>query len=116
VIIRRDGGQMEGTVVGEDGHPPGIPLALVALSGEDVTADGTVEPDVKEVGPGKKFKFSGLRPGKYRLIAVDPRRLPAGEREALESVLSQAPEIEVHANDRISKNLKIAEGENAGGK
>jgi hypothetical protein len=116
VTISRNGGQMEGTVMGEDGQPLLGTLAVVVLA---ATADEIREDTVKEVGAGKKFKFMGLRPGKYRLFAVDAlREFGAGRNEEalLKSLFANAPEIEIHEGDRIDKDIKVLSLEGADAK
>ena len=115
VTISRNGGQVEGAVVGDDGQPLLGTLAVVVLA---ATADEIREDNVKEVGAGKKFKYTGLRPGKYRLFAIDALRdLGDGRNEEalLKSLFANAPEIEIHESDRVTKDIKVLslEGTNA---
>jgi hypothetical protein len=110
IVINRNGGEVEGTVLNKDGQPSDLPFPLVAL------AEAGAEPEFQQPQPGTKFKYTGLRPGKYRLIAVDPGQLQGNTREAVKALLSKAPEIEVHENDRISRYLKIGDMETSDAK
>ena len=67
---------------------------------------------------GDKFSYSGLRPGKYRLVALDPRQFMGGRytSETLKALLATSPEFEIHENDRLTKNLKILSAEDPGAK
>jgi hypothetical protein len=108
VTISLNGGQAEGTVLGEDGQPFERPLPFVVLAG---TVDEITGSTLKLAEAGAKFKYTGLRPGKYRLIAVDPRQF-GGDIDAVKAIFSKAPEIEVREGDRITKDVKVLLVEN----
>jgi carboxypeptidase family protein len=112
ITLSRKGGHVEGRVLGEDGNPATTPLAFVVLaaSGEDPD-----EHNLKMVESGT-FEYSGLRPGKYRLIALDPRQFPGRGDEGpgdLKALLASVPEFEVHENDRLIKDVKLLAAEDA---
>lgn len=115
ITLSRNGGQLEGKVVGDDGNPSSGSFALVVLA---ATADEIDESNIKPIAPGTKFTYSGLRPGKYRLIAADPRQLSDGPGflDAIKALFPGAPEIEIHENDRIAKDVKIMTGGNPSAK
>ncbi len=104
VLVSGNGGQIEGTVATEEGS------VLAVLAGEDDDLN------VRQTDAGSKFRFTGLHPGKYRLVAIDPRHFREGDRAALESLLAKAPEIEVHEGDRISRDLKVSSQKDADAK
>jgi hypothetical protein len=112
VTISLNGGQVEGTVFGEDGQPFERPLPFVVIAETVDEIDGT---NLKLAEAGAKFKFTGLRPGKYRLIAVDPRHY-GGDIDAVKAIFSKAPEIEIREGDRITKDVKIVVAENPSAK
>lgn len=112
ITLSRNGGQVEGTVVGEDGAPVRGSLALVALA---ATADDIDGQNFKPVRAGEKFRFTGLRPGKYRVVAIDVRQF-SGDLASIRTRFPNAPEIEVHEGDRIAKDVKTLPMEDAGGK
>jgi hypothetical protein len=108
----RNGGQVEGAVLGEDGETLHIPFAFVFF------AETPKEIDFDRLNPveaGAKFKFRALRPGKYRLMAIDPRQFD-GEIDGIKAVFSKAPEIEIREGDRITKDVKAMTVENPGAK
>ena len=96
VTVSRNGGQIEGRVLGA-----GLPLVMMAATAAEV---GTLEPEL--VGAGGKFVRKGLRPGKYRVIAVDGAGLP-DRMETFKTLFAKAPEIEVHEGDRITQDFKV---------
>jgi hypothetical protein len=112
VTVSRNGGQVEGAVLGEDGEPLHIPFAFVILAAkaEEINAEG-----LKLVEAEAKFKFSGIRPGKYRLIAFHPPQFD-GDFDAIKAMFPKAPEIEIREGDRIAKDVKIVAAENASAK
>jgi hypothetical protein len=108
VTISLNGAQVEGTVVGEDGQPFEHPLPFVVIA---ETVDEINGSGLERAKAGAKFKFTGLRPGKYRLIAVDPRQF-SGAIDAVKAVFSKAPEIEIREGDRITKDVRVLMAEN----
>jgi len=62
-----------------------------------------VNDHMKAVKAGEKYRFTGLRPGKYRLIVSGPAQ-EFGTQTA-ETLFSKAPEIEVHEGDRITRDV-----------
>jgi hypothetical protein len=60
---------------------------------------------------GKQYRFTGLHPGKYRLMAAATRGL---EPDRLQGMFEDAPEIEVHEGDRIIRDVKIPAQEKPG--
>jgi hypothetical protein len=114
ITLSRNGGQVEGTVLGEDGEPLSGSLTLVILA---ATPDNIGEEIIRPAAGGK-FKFTGIHPGKYRLLAVDPRQL-SGEsdfRGAVKAFFPNVPEIEIHESDRLAKDVKLTTSENASAK
>ncbi len=103
ITVSRNGGRIEGAVLGDDEQPLRGSLALVILT---AAGDDIGEQTIKPVQPGEKFTYSGIRPGKYRLVAVDAREF-AGDRERLKELFLRAPEIEIHEGDRIAKDIKV---------
>jgi hypothetical protein len=60
---------------------------------------------MKPVRGGAKFRFTGLHPGRYRLIVSGPER-PYGTQTA-EELFSEAPEIELHEGDRVTRDVTL---------
>jgi hypothetical protein len=116
VTISRNGGQVEGTVLGEDGEPLSESPAMVVLA---ATADDFKEGNFKPVAAGAKFRYTGLRPGKYRIIAIDVRHTVGGvgnPTALIKALFAKTPEIEIHEGDRIAKDVKVIPLEDANAK
>ena len=114
ITLSRNGGRVEGRVLGEEGQPF-VGASLVVL---EESADTLDEKGIKPLEPGDKFSYSGLHPGKYRIMALDPGQFMGGRDgpDALKALLSHAEEIEIHEGDRITKDIKIVASENASAK
>jgi hypothetical protein len=83
------------------GEPLHGPFAFVTLAS---SAEEARKGNFKIVTAGAKFRYAGLRPGKYRLIAVDGRDF-AGEFDDGAAIFAKAPEIEIREGDRITKKI-----------
>ncbi len=112
ITVSRNGGQLSGNVLGYDGGPLRSSLAFVCLA--ETPADLTRN-RLKPVENGAKFTYTGLRPGKYRLIAIDPGQ-PGDWQTATEAIFSKAPEIEIREGDRIQRDVKVMTTEAASAK
>jgi hypothetical protein len=97
VTIGLNGGSIEGTVSSEDGKPVCCAMVVVADSIEHVNDH------MKSVAAGKTYRFTGLRPGKYRLIVSGPSR-DYGTQTA-EELFDQSPEIELHEGDHLKRDV-----------
>jgi hypothetical protein len=97
VTIGLDGASIEGNVSSEDGKP--VCCAMV------VVADGIehVNDHMVSVPGGKTYRFTGLRPGKYRLIVSGPSR-DYGTLTA-EELFDHSPEIELHEGDHVKRDV-----------
>ena len=103
VTISLNAATLEGRVIAKDGKPaPNHSLVFLGSRPEDIRLD-----DLKPSGPDGSFRFTGLRPGKYRLLAIDPRLAMAGS-EMLKPLFDAASEFEIHEGDRIRKDAEIA--------
>jgi hypothetical protein len=103
VTVSRNGGQLSGKVLAEDGSPLRSSLAFVCLA---ETPSDLTRSRLKPVENGAKFTYTGLRPGKYRLIAIDSGQ-PGDWQTAMEALFPKAPEIEIREADRIEKDVKV---------
>ena len=95
ITIGLNGGQIKGTV-SVDGS--GATIAFVE------TADDIGQRNTTYVMAGKQYRFTGLHPGKYRLIVAPTRGL---EPDKLEGLFLDSPEIEVHEGERITRDINI---------
>jgi hypothetical protein len=102
IIIGLNGGQIEGTVsvYGGDNSSGGATVVL-ADALDDIGSGRRVG-----VEAGKKYKFAGLRPGKYRFIVLDSRQ--EFSEDTLTALFPKAPEIEIHEGDRITRDVHLA--------
>lgn len=103
VTVSRNGGQLTGNVLGEDGGPLRSSLAFVCLA---ETPSDLMRNSLKLVDNGSKFVYTGLHPGKYHLIAIDPGQ-PGDWQTAAETLFPKAPVIEIREGDRIEKDVKV---------
>jgi len=101
VIVSLNGATVQGVVTDDDGKPIRAPLPVVFLRAENPGdgIQGRTDLDAK-------FRYSGLRPGKYRLIAVHPRQLNS-DGNGLEKTLAKIPPFELREGDRVVKDLKL---------
>jgi len=58
---------------------------------------------MKSVAGGKTYRFTGLRPGKYRLIVSGPSR--AYGTQTAEELFDQSLEIELHEGDHVKRDV-----------
>jgi hypothetical protein len=97
IIIGRNGGQIEGT-------PSAGATIILAESPDDSR-------HITYAAAGHQYRFTGLHPGKYRLMATATRGL---EPDRLQGMFEDAPEIEVHEGDRIVKDVRVPVQEKPG--
>lgn len=107
ITVSRNAIQVYGNVLDHDGAPLRSPLAAV-LVWKDATQ---VRPEYNAVAGGR-YDLKGLRPGKYRLLAVDAFDFTnlAGASdpdEFAKALLPAAEEIEVGEGVRMVKDLKV---------
>jgi Carboxypeptidase regulatory-like domain len=95
VVISRNGAQIEGTV------SAGATVILAENPGDSR--------HITYAAAEKQYRFTGLHPGKYRLIASATQGL---QPDKLEGMFEAAPEFEVHEGDRITRDVKIPMQEN----
>jgi hypothetical protein len=84
-----------------------LSLAMVIL-----WKDGKkIEPDDSNLAANGEYSIKALRPGKYRLVAIDTLEVgdwaPGDWDDALTAFRAAAQEIEVKEGDRIVKDLKV---------
>jgi hypothetical protein len=110
VVVGQDGGQISGKVLGHDGQPLVSPLAMLMIWKDPKQK----EPDNEKISNGQ-FAIKSLKPGKYRLLAIDISDVLGGgfdnEEQMSELVKSLAEEVEVKEGDRVTKDLKVVDKE-----
>jgi Carboxypeptidase regulatory-like domain len=107
IILSRDAGQLSGGVLGHDGAPLSSPLAEVLVWKDAVQ----VMPEHNPV-TGSRYVLKNLKPGKYRVLAVDAYDFTnlAGANnpnEFAKALLGAAEEIEIKEGARLVKDLKV---------
>jgi hypothetical protein len=100
IVVAHNGGQVSGHLLDESGAPlVNRPAALFFLQ----NPENFQFEDMTRVIDGK-YALNGIAPGKYRLFAVAD--WDGNPKSAIE-LAAKAGEIEIHANDRIVKDLKL---------
>jgi hypothetical protein len=101
IKVSLNGGQLKGRVLDGDGQPLPTP-AFVALA---VSADEIQWEHLKRVRTGDNFAFDGVRPGKYRLLAISSTAMP-DDIDTIRAVFAKGTEIEIHEGERIVKDIQ----------
>jgi hypothetical protein len=105
ITVSRAGAQVSGRVLGKDGEPAvGLVQVFLITDVKQIQED-----DAARVTDGK-YSFQSVRPGKYRLFALDVVELiqnfsGADENEIMKSFFNGAEEIEIKEGDRIAKDI-----------
>jgi hypothetical protein len=94
LTIGLNGASIEGTASSENGKT--VCCAMVAVADRIEHVDD----HMVSVQGGKTYRFTGLPPGKYRLIVSGPSQ-PYGTQTA-EELFAKAPEIELHEGDHVT--------------
>lgn len=107
ITVNRNGGQLSGNVLGRDGEPLASSRIMVMLW-KDPKQNRSENNRVAE----GRYSVKALRPGKYRLLAIDTFDLAdvsgaSGQDEVLNALLEAAEEIEIKEGDRMVKDLKV---------
>jgi hypothetical protein len=104
INIARDGGEISGTIESHDANP-GFARRLLAVLVRDPNDIATWR-DIPTTNA--KFDFHGIRPGKYRLFAVDTTQFGGLQTlDPLKTIAAHADEIEIAPNGRIVRNLQL---------
>jgi hypothetical protein len=108
ITVSRTGGQISGRVLGDDGEPA-LGLVMVWL----VTDPKHMDDEAPARASGGKYNFKAIRPGKYRILALDVAELmqvisgDGNDEELNRKFFDAAEEIEVKDGDRISKDIPV---------
>jgi Carboxypeptidase regulatory-like domain len=97
LTIGLNGASVEGTVSSENGKPACCAMVAVADTIE------RVNDHMASVQGGKTYRFTGLPPGKYRLIVSGPSQ-DYGTQTA-EELFAKAPEIELQEGDHVTRDV-----------
>jgi len=115
VVVSPNGGQVEGKLLDKDGEPVGAVPVMTLLVADPKDID--LERSLKVVEEGT-YRFQGIRPGKYRLLAFEQFLLAdvPESSEMIKKLAAAAEEIEIKEGDRKVKNLKLLVKEDADAK
>jgi protocatechuate 3,4-dioxygenase beta subunit len=105
ITVSYAGGRISGRILGNDGEPTAS-LVMVFLG----TDPKQIDESNAQRGTSGKYSFEAIRPGKYRLFALDVLELlPALEGGAgagpMKQFFDAAEEIEIKEGDRITKDI-----------
>ena len=103
VVLRYDGGQIEGEVSNNGKSAVGARVVLAPADGRQIH-EMVLEADRKGA-----YVMKGIAPGLYRLYATEPGRQLDPDEPAATQLLQSAPQIEVTPNGRTTANLRVAE-------
>jgi hypothetical protein len=116
VVASAGAGQISGKVLDKDGQPIANSVSVVFLMA-DPTA--TSEEAITRVSADGSYSKKGIRPGKYRLFALDIFHYVGGQgaqSNDFTEAFSRGEEIEIKEGDKIVKDIKVLEKEDANGK
>jgi hypothetical protein len=104
VLLSDKAASLEGTLLSADGKPltdtPFI-YVFLATSPDDLSFQSAKQ------STGEHYSLKGIRPGKYRLMAINPVQNGAMP-EALRVVFDKAEQIEIKEGDRLTHDLKLS--------
>jgi hypothetical protein len=104
VLLSDKAASLEGTLLSADGKPltdtPFI-YVFLATSPDDLSFQSAKQ------STGEHYSLKGIRPGKYRLMAINPVENGAMP-EALRAVFDKAEQIEIKEGDRLTHDLKLS--------
>jgi hypothetical protein len=107
VTVGRNGGQITGSVVDKDGQHTGSPgTTMIYLVQDPAEARWDT---AAHLTPDGKYVFKAIRPGKYRLFAIDPLRtkIDFNDGDLFKEMFVKAEEIEIKEGDRLAKDVKV---------
>jgi hypothetical protein len=116
IAVGLNGGQLSGKVLDHEGEPLVSPMARLLVWKDSKQ----FESDTPRISQGR-YDLKGLRPGKYRILAVDAAdwfESAAGITDPKEfetTMKAAAEEIEIKEGEHIVKDLKVVDKEKLGG-
>ena len=102
LTVTLEGGEVSGTVRDGKGQPvTGLAMVYLARDPDDLrpndaarTEDGT-------------FRFKGICPGRYRVMAFVPFQRRISSPDDLKKLLAAAPEFEVKKGERVTRDVNV---------
>ncbi len=108
VVVGR-AGRLSGTIIGPEKPTVRYPMTvfLVPDSMPGVTENGAESAYLRTVQPSVEsaYSFDSIRPGKYRLLAIDALHLAVTGLSGLQQLAASAALIEIVAGERTTKDL-----------
>jgi len=112
IAVSRNGAQVSGAVLDGQGQPVVSPMVFIFLADDPKKMKQMDSGANRAVGG--KYSIKGIRPGKYRLFAVDILAMASAatdddrddDDELQKTMFNSAEEIEIKAGDNIVKDLK----------
>ncbi|MES1258120.1 MAG: carboxypeptidase-like regulatory domain-containing protein, partial [Acidobacteriota bacterium] len=102
VTVSTGAASLEGAILNADGKPAEIPLVFVLLA---ATSDDLRQENLRPLNAGGRYNLKNIRPGKYRLFAVEPRQITGID--SLKPLFERAEQIEIKEGDKITRDLKL---------
>jgi len=112
VTVSRKGAQITGNVLDENGERTLSPMTIVLLL-QDLKDWNRPTGSNTRITAESKYTLKSVRPGKYRLFAVDALSLISNSMEEIRKAFERAEEIEIKEGDRIVKDLRLTPKEDA---
>ena len=102
ILVSAGAGTIEGRILNADGTVAESPVlyALLAESPDDLNLG-----DLKPITGSATYSIKNIRPGKYRLFAMDP--LQSGGEDFLKTQYEKAEPIVIKEGDRLTRDLKL---------
>jgi hypothetical protein len=102
VLVSSNACEVSGTVIGPQDPASGVQVALV-----QPMENGRPDLNIVTTGADGAYKFTGVRPGKYKLLVVDDDALAVILRgQGMEDYEDIAESLDLSAGDKIAKDLK----------
>jgi hypothetical protein len=108
IVVSRAGGQISGRILDKDGEPALGPMVVFFGTDPKHMDDNSAA----RVIDGK-YSFKAIRPGKYRLLAIDIAQMmqvvsgDGNNDETMQQLFDAGEEIEIKEGDRVSKDIPV---------
>jgi protocatechuate 3,4-dioxygenase beta subunit len=112
VTIGADGAQVSGHVLDEGGNRNAFSVVLLA----PVPVLKEAPELVSQTQPDGTYSFKSVRPGKYRIVAIDPLRSVLGNLDESYRLLEKGEEIELKPAARLQYDVHTLKKEDADAK
>jgi hypothetical protein len=104
IVVSDKAATLEGTVLTSDGKTlTDVPIIYVVLA---ASPDDLGFQNAKQA-TAEHYSFKGIRPGKYRMLVLNP--LQTNIADGLRLLYDKAEQIEIKEGDRLNHDLKLPE-------